>query len=374
LVYTNFVETLNAIRPLMLLRVLGGVMYLFGFLLMGYNLWKTIRSGKPVNGTLEVVPLKPAPDKVMSWREVFFNDPLTYTGIGCLFMLAWIFLPPYANLVSLIFGAGLTWMAVQKFRSSGGQWSQWYEKLLENYLPFTVLTLVAVAIGGVIQIIPTIFASSAKNVEDRLEKIYTPLELAGRDLYVSEGCYNCHSQQIRTMVPDVLRYGDYSRLGESIYDHPFQWGSKRTGPDLSRVGGKYPNRWHFDHMNNPRDLNKDSNMPTYWWMAETDADIKSLPAKIAAQRSIGVPYPAMTKDEIEQRAIEQGVAIATDLKAAGAFAKPNSQIVALIAYLQKLGQFEKPAEDPGKTPWVNESFPIKPGVPDKFRVNQPLQP
>ena len=125
---------------------------------------------------------------------------------------------------------------------------------------------------------------------------------------------------------------------------------------------------------NPRDLNKDSNMPTYWWMAETDADIKSLPAKIAAQRSIGVPYPAMTKDEIEQRAIEQGVAIATDLKAAGAFAKPNSQIVALIAYLQKLGQFEKPAEDPGKTPWVNESFPIKPGVPDKFRVNQPLQP
>jgi cbb3-type cytochrome oxidase cytochrome c subunit len=113
----------------------------------------------------------------------------------------------------------------------------WYEKLLHNWLPFTMLTFVAVALGGLIQIIPTITVNTAKNMEDRIQQLYTPLELAGRDIYVSEGCYNCHSQMIRTMLPDVLRYGDYSRLGESIYDHPFQWGSKRTGPDLAREGG-----------------------------------------------------------------------------------------------------------------------------------------
>src|SRR5664279_78867 len=115
-----------------------------------------------------------------------------------------------------------------------------------------------------------------RQVEDRLEVPWTPLELAGRDLYVSNGCYLCHSQMIRTLVPDVLRYGDYSRLGESIYDHPFQWGSKRTGPDLARVGGKYPNVWHLRHMEDPRSISVGSNMPTYPWLLANTLDTSTL--------------------------------------------------------------------------------------------------
>ncbi|MCE9518933.1 MAG: cytochrome-c oxidase, cbb3-type subunit I [Verrucomicrobia bacterium] len=367
LVY-EFVQTLNAIRFLMLLRVVGGVLYLGGYLLMIYNLWKTIRSGKPVNETREVVPLKPAADKVMTWRETFVNDPMIYCVLGLVLILAWFFLPPYANLVALAWACIVAVLAVKKFQKSGKSWAHWYEKLLENYLPFTVLTFVAVVIGGVIQILPTVFVSRAKNIEDRLEKVPTPLELAGRDIYVSEGCYNCHSQMIRTLVPDVLRYGDYSRLGESIYDHPFQWGSKRTGPDLARISGKYPNAWHYNHMRNPRDLNADSNMPSYSWMLTRKADLAALPSKIAVQRYLGVPFPAMTADDIRDKAIKQGIEIATDLKANGAFAEADSQIVALIAYLQNFGKFEKPGEAPGKIPWTNEPFPIQPGSPDKFRA------
>lgn len=235
---------------------------------------------------------------------------------------------------------------------------------------FSVLTLVAVAIGGVIQILPTVTVNRAKNVEDRIQKPYTPLELAGRDIYVGEGCYNCHSQMIRTMVPDVLRYGDYSRLGESIYDYPFQWGSKRTGPDLARIGGKYPNVWHYNHMKDPRAVSPGSNMPNYAWMLDKKTDIKALPAKIAVQQRLGVPYPAMSRDEIQQQAIEQGIAISADLKKAGAFALPDSQMVALIAYLQKVGQSEAPEERPAETPWNEKPFPVVPALPDKHRTAQ----
>ncbi len=368
LVY-EFVQTLNAIRFLMLLRVIGGVLYLSGFLLMIYNLWRTIRSGKPVIETREVVPLKPAKERAMTWRETFVNDPLIYCGLGLALMLAWFFLPPYANLVALGWGGVMAFIAVRKFQQSSKSWAQWYDKLLENYLPFTVLTFVAAVVGGVIQILPTVFVSRAKNIEDRLQKVPTPLELAGRDLFVSEGCYNCHSQMIRTLVPDVLRYGDYSRLGESIYDHPFQWGSKRTGPDLARIGGKYPNAWHFNHMRNPRDLNTDSNMPSYPWLLTKKTDLAALPAKIAVQRQLGVPFAPMTKDEIRDNAIKQGIGIAADLKnAAEIRIEADTQIIALIAYLQNVGKFDTPAATPGQQPWVNDSFPLQPGSPDKFRA------
>lgn len=370
LAYPNFVETLNAIRPLMLLRVLGGLFYLTGFLIMGYNLWRTIRSGHPVVESREVhVEVSSNQDR-MSWKEVVNNDPVIFTVVGLAFMCAWFFLPSYANLAALISGVILCWLGVQRFQASGKSWGYWYDRLLENYLPFSVLTLVAVAIGGVIQILPTVTVNRAKNVEDRIQKPYTPLELAGRDLYVSEGCYNCHSQMIRTMVPDVLRYGDYSRLGESIYDYPFQWGSKRTGPDLARIGGKYPNVWHYNHMKDPRAVSPGSNMPNYAWMLDKKTDIKALPAKIAVQQRLGVPYPAMSRDEIQQQAIEQGITIAADLKKAGAFALPDSQMVALIAYLQKVGQSEAPEERPAETPWNEKPFPVVPALPDKHRTAQ----
>ncbi|HUG10867.1 MAG TPA: cbb3-type cytochrome c oxidase subunit II, partial [Opitutaceae bacterium] len=158
-------------------------------------------------------------------------------------------------------------------------------------------------------------------------------------------CYTCHSQMIRTLVPDVLRYGDYSRLGESIYDHPFQWGSKRNGPDLARVGGKYPDVWHLRHMEDPRSISIGSNMPSYPWLLENDADVAALPSKIAAQRALGVPYPAWTDEEIATSVATQSSGIATGLKDAGAYVAPDKEIIALIAYLQHLGKFEDVSQE-----------------------------
>jgi len=181
---------------------------------------------------------------------------------------------------------------------------------------------------------------TADNIEGRVQVPYTPLELAGRDIFVSEGCYNCHSQMIRTMKPDVLRYGDYSRLGESIYDHPFQWGSKRTGPDLAREGGKRPNVWHYDHMRRPTDISPGSNMPPYPWLLEKKVDFSRIPGKIRAMRTLGVPYPEMSDEEILAQVQEQAQSIVTDLESNFRAAQPDARIVALIAYLQKLGTAE----------------------------------
>jgi cytochrome c oxidase cbb3-type subunit I/II len=198
-----------------------------------------------------------------------------------------------------------------------------------------------------IQIIPTVVAHQAANVEDRRQIPYTPLELEGRDLYVREGCYLCHSQMIRTLVPDVLRYGDYSRLGESIYDHPFQWGSKRNGPDLARVGAKYPNVWHLRHLEDPRSVSVGSNMPTYPWLLANPLDTSTLMRKLAVMRTLGIPYPNWTPEQVDARVSEQAKAIALDLRAAGAYVAPDREVIALIAYLQGLGKYERiPAKGP----------------------------
>jgi cytochrome c oxidase cbb3-type subunit I/II len=177
-------------------------------------------------------------------------------------------------------------------------------------------------------------------VEDRLQIPYTPLELAGRDIYVAEGCYNCHSQMIRTLVPDVMRYGDYSRLGESIFDYPFQWGSRRIGPDLARVGGKYPDSWHYHHMLDARAISPGSNMPNYPWLFEKDTDVAALPAKLAVMRKLGVPYPEQTPAEIQAEVDAQAGEIVARLREADILVEPSREIVALIAYLQKLGKSE----------------------------------
>ncbi len=366
--HSEFIETLDAIRPLMLARVFGGAAYLIGFGIMVYNLWMTARSGKPHNETREVAVLARDKKDTMKWGEVFRNDPVSYSFAGILFFGLWWFLPDYANVVALICCGILTVMAIAAFRRAGKGWAHWYERLLENFLPFSVLTLIAVAIGGLVQIIPTVTVNRAKNVEDHLQVPYTPLELAGRDIYVAEGCYNCHSQMIRTMVPDVLRYGAYSRIGESIYDHPFQWGSKRTGPDLAREGGKRPHVWHYQHMLDPRSLSERSNMPSYPWLFEKEIDLKALPTKIAVQRKLGVPYEAMTKDEIMQSALEQGKKITDELKESGAYVAANKQIVALIAYLQKLGEYEDlvPDTEEEKDPWKPRGL-LDPKLPDSRR-------
>jgi cytochrome c oxidase cbb3-type subunit I/II len=323
---------------MMLMRVIGGGLYLTGWLLLAYNLYRTLQGAQAVNGTIEVHEETPAPDTKLSLAGTFFNGPTLFALLAVLFGMMWMVGSDLVSTAGLT-GAVLCLIALYALIPSRATlWHGWYEKLLLNALPFTLLTFVAVAAGGLIQIIPTVLVQKAQNVEDRIQIPYTPLELAGRDLYVREGCYNCHSQMIRTLVPDVLRYGDYSRLGESIYDHPFQWGSKRTGPDLAREGGKYPNVWHFRHMENPRAISAGSNMPTYPWLLANSLDASVMPAKIKVQRMLGVPYGPLSAQQIFDQMDNQAKGIAKDLRTAGAYVAPDKEIVALIAYLQTLGK------------------------------------
>jgi cytochrome c oxidase cbb3-type subunit I/II len=341
LAYPNFLDTLNSIRLMMLMRVIGGGLYLVGWLLMAYNLYRTIRGAQTVDGSMEVfVDDRPAARERMGFGAMVFNPPVLFSVLGTLFACAWMFGGGFVMLGGLFGTILCVVLAFAHFQARIAGWAAWYDKLLVNVLPFTILTFIAVAAGGLIQIIPTALVNRAANVEDRRQIPYTPLELAGRDIYVREGCYNCHSQMIRTLVPDVMRYGAYSRLGESIYDHPYQWGSKRTGPDLARVGGKYSNVWHYRHMLDPRAISPGSNMPNYPWLAEANTDVAALPAKLTVQRTLGVPYPKITPDEINAQVTEQALKISEDLRLAGEEVLPTREIVALIAYLQKLGKSE----------------------------------
>ncbi len=350
LAYPNFLDTLNTIRPLMLMRVIGGGLYLTGFLIMVWNVRQTLRGAKAVNGTVEVFDdaAARAGEPGLGMLATFINPPVIFSFLGVGFACAWMFGGDAIGVAGLVGLLLCVILAYAHFESRGKAWAGWYERLLVNSAPFTVLTFIAVAVGGLIQIIPAAISNRATNVEDRRQIPYTPLELAGRDLYVREGCYTCHSQMIRTLVPDVLRYGDYSRLGESIYDHPFQWGSRRTGPDLARVGGKYPNVWHLRHMEDPRSISVGSNMPSYSAMLKHDTDVAALPSKLAVQRTLGVPYPNWTPEQITARVSEQAKAIAADLRTAGAYVAPEKEVIALIAYLQSLGKFEaiKAADGP----------------------------
>ncbi len=169
-------------------------------------------------------------------------------------------------------------------------------------------------------------------------KPYRALELEGRDVFVREGCYTCHSQMIRPMRFETTRYGEVSTLADSVYDHPFQWGSKRTGPDLAREGGKYPNLWHYRHMVDPRAITPGSNMPPYPHLAENKVDLTVTDQKVQAMKSIGVPYTDADVKNAQGDAHEQGAAIAKDLAGEGVKVEPDTQLVALISYLQRLGK------------------------------------
>ncbi len=338
LAYPNFLDTLNTIRPMMLMRVIGGGLYLAGWVLLAYNFYRTVRGAQPVNGTIEVYEEAPAPGTRLSLGATFFSAPTVFAVLAVGFATMWMLGSDLVSTAGLAGAVACLIACVALLPSRGGAWNGWYEKLLLNALPFTLLTFFAVVAGGLIQIIPTMIVQQAQNVEDRIQVPYTPLELAGRDLYVREGCYLCHSQMIRTLVPDILRYGDYSRLGESIYDHPFQWGSKRNGPDLARVGGKYPNIWHLRHLEDPRSISPGSNMPTYPWLLANNLDASVLPAKIKVQRMLGVPYGPLSAQQIFDQVDDQAKGIAKDLRASGAYIAPEKEVVALIAYLQTLGK------------------------------------
>ncbi|UXH80050.1 cytochrome-c oxidase, cbb3-type subunit II [Roseateles amylovorans] len=193
-----------------------------------------------------------------------------------------------------------------------------HERIETSNFLMIVLVLLTVLVGGAVEIVPLFFQRSTTQPVEGLQP-YTPLQLAGRDVYIREGCYNCHSQMIRPLRAETLRYGHYSVAGEFVYDHPFQWGSKRTGPDLARVGGKYSDEWHRLHLINPRDLVPESNMPAYPWLAAGKVDETELAPKMRALRTVGVPY---TDAQIDQAASE---------------VKGKTELEAVIAYLQVLG-------------------------------------
>ena len=193
-----------------------------------------------------------------------------------------------------------------------------HEKVETSNFLMIVLILLVVAVGGLVEIVPLFFQKSTTEAVQGVEP-YQPLELMGRDVYIREGCYNCHSQMIRPFRAETMRYGHYSVAGEFVYDHPFQWGSKRTGPDLHRVGGKYSDEWHRIHLNNPRDVVPESNMPAYPWLEKNTVDHTVVAQRMTALRTVGVPYT----DEQIAGAAEQ--------------VKGKTEMEAVIAYLQGLG-------------------------------------
>ncbi|MBP6174435.1 MAG: cytochrome-c oxidase, cbb3-type subunit I [Saprospiraceae bacterium] len=277
----QFLETVTKIIPLYIVRGLGGTVFLYGAGLMVYNLYKTVQSGKfQADEPAEGLALKSQPLTVMQtyWHNIIERKPLM----------------------------------------------------------MLVLSLLVVAIGGLIELVPTFLVKS--NIPTIASvKPYTPLELQGRDLYIREGCYNCHSQMIRPFRDEVARYGEFSKGGEFVYDHPFQWGSKRTGPDLARIGGKYTDSWHYLHMREPALISPGSIMPAYPWLYENDLDLNTTPAKIRAMQTLGVPYPEKYDEKANDDLQAQAIEVYRRLKAEKIDADPNKEIIALIAYMQRMG-------------------------------------
>lgn len=276
----EFLETVTNIVPMYIARSVGGLLYLAGTLMMVYNLAKTVASGKFIPDEAAEAPalVKEKPHKEY-WHRVLERKPVT----------------------------------------------------------MLVLSLILVAIGGLVQMIPTFLVKENIPTISSV-KPYTPLELQGRDIYIREGCYTCHSQMIRPFRDEVKRYGEYSKAGEFVYDHPFQWGSKRTGPDLARIGGKYSDSWHYNHMYDPRSMSPGSLMPQYVWLLDNALDTASTPAKIRAMQTLGVPYPKGYDQIANRDLMHQADSITGNLKKDKIETPPNAEIVALIAYLQRMGR------------------------------------
>lgn len=379
--YSNFVTVTQAKHILLLFRAIGGSFYLLGFILCAVNIFMTIRIGKPENVSLQV-PLLPS-EKNTQNKGIFLlfrRDPIHYVFGVIFFLILWFFLPKGLDLGCLLLAILLAAQAIWAFSRAPSQWADFYDSVERNWIVFTILVFISVSIGGAVQIIPTVIAQKGQYVSERRQVLFTPLELAGRDIYIAEGCYNCHSQMIRMLPGDIMRYGKsylkdaegkplkggYSRLGESIYNHPFQWGSKRTGPDLAREGGGVrSNLWHYNHLIDPRSTSEGSVMPSYHWLLDERTDYKALPQKIKVLASLGVPYPPMDKNSIEQGAMDQAFIIARGLVNDNVILPKdlenledensitaylaNRQVIALIAYLQKLGAYQN-INKPQKTP------------------------
>ncbi len=286
LVYPNFLEIVTQIMPMYYMRLFGGLLYFAGMFLLVYNIYKTVKAGS-------FVAMEAAEAPALE-RE----------------------------------GA----------RKAGESYHRFLER---RPVQFMLLSIVAVLIGGIVEIIPTFIIKS--NIPTiATVKPYTPLELHGRDIYIKEGCYVCHSQMVRPFRSETERYGEYSKAGEYVYDHPFQWGSKRIGPDLFREGVKSgplykSDSWHYTHFMDPRKINAQSIMPNYTWLAENEIDIESTPAKIRVMQYLGVPYPEGYDLKASADAKAQAEQISAGLKTQGIDVAASKQIIALIAYIQRLG-------------------------------------
>jgi cytochrome c oxidase cbb3-type subunit I/II len=300
LVYGNFLETVTQIIPLYWMRAIGGTLYIVGALIMFYNIVKTVRAGQTVTDDEDQAP---ALDKI------------------------------------------------SKRRAAGEKYHAWLER---RPVQLTLLATIAILIGGIVQIVPTIMVKSNIPTIEAV-KPYTPLELEGRDLYIREGCVSCHSQMIRPFRSEVERYGPYSKGGEYVYDHPFLWGSKRTGPDLLRVGGKYTDSWHLNHLYDPQSTSPGSIMPAYQWLYRNELDTRKILKKMKVMRALGVPYTEKQIENALEELSQQAEAISNRLMDDPQFAKAyqrelknsgshvdfvplsDREIIALIAYLQRLG-------------------------------------
>ncbi|PKV75462.1 cytochrome-c oxidase, cbb3-type subunit I [Pontibacter ramchanderi] len=278
--YSNFLETVIQIIPMYYLRGIGGVLYLSGVFLMIFNLYKTAKMGSLVANEAAVAP-----------------------------------------------------PVVKEQSHNAGHWHSWIEK---RPTQMAIWATVAILIGGLVEFIPAFVIKS--NVPTIASvKPYTSLELQGRDLYIKEGCVNCHTQMVRPFRSETERYGEYSKAGEFVYDHNFLWGSKRTGPDLHRVGGKYPHSWHYHHMLDPTSMSPGSIMPAYPWLFEQDVDLTTTEAKLKVLKQLGVPYEDEYIANANQELMKQAREITADLAKEGLEVRPESEIVAMIAYLQRLG-------------------------------------
>ncbi len=338
--YPQFVETLIAIRPMYLVRAVGGGMYLVGFLLMTYNLLRTARSGHAVDGETEVVPLERAPE--VPWKQVVFGRPVVLVTLVGVLLGAIAVTGEFSHVPLLVMAATLAVVGTLALQMTGQK--GWHRLVEGRPLILTVFAIIAVLIGGAAEIIPSLVVQRT-TMAGAVTKPYTALELEGRDVYIREGCYTCHSQMIRPSRAEALRYGDRSQLGDSIWDHPFQWGSKRTGPDLARVGPKYPASWHYFHLRDPRQTSPGSNMPPYAFLTDRHVDLSGTHDKMMVMARLGVPYTGAQIASAATDGRAQGQTIADELALSGITIAPDSELVALTAYLQSLGKQLPPPND-----------------------------
>jgi cytochrome c oxidase cbb3-type subunit I/II len=229
-------------------------------------------------------------------------------------------------------------MSNENPHQSAKKYGQIHRRLFEGKAAvFAIATTVAISIGGIVEIVPMFTATSASWERASWVTPYSPLEVAGRDIYIREGCYLCHSQMVRPMRAEILRYGEWTRAAEYQYDRPFLLGSRRLGPDLQRVGGKYPDAWHYEHMRDPRSTSPGSVMPTYPWLYDHKIDPADIRASLVALSKVGTPYVGLDEASVAASLQAQGSTIVTSLTTSGITAQWDDEIVALISYLQRLG-------------------------------------